>query len=93
MSISILFFLLLVAIVFSGCIRYSDAFVVGSSAKHIQDKYGAFDVADYTENDELYYGAYLVKETDGYGNPPVYYGITFENGVAVSVERTGPKGG
>jgi outer membrane lipoprotein-sorting protein len=93
MSISILFFLLLVAIVFSGCIHYSETFVVGSSAQQIQDKYGAFDVADYTEKDELYYGAYLVKETDEYGNPSVYYGITFENGVAVSVERTGPKGG
>ncbi len=73
--------------------RYNDRFIIGSTIEQIEEKYGAFDVADYTEKDELYYGAYLVKETDEYGNPPVYYGITFENGVAVSVERTGPKGG
>lgn len=74
--------------------RYNDYYVIGNDVEHIQKRYGEFDCIRYSNEDgQVYYADYLVKDTDRWGNPPLYYAIEFRDGKAVSVTITGRVGG
>ena len=78
--------------------KFNDRFIIGKTAEKIIQKYGEFSKSQYNKEDEITYGAYMIRDNTpefimGYDDS-LWYEVYFKNGIAEKVElREGWYGG